>query len=574
MKKRVWIAAATVIAAAAVYGWARPATGPVAEDIATLAKKASARNTTQLSSRLIPEQDLPPDGTRSLFDHLIAQNDGLPYPFEKLVSAIQKLSPDDQAPLVLMIPDGRSLLKAQANYHQPRVLVAYDFQAPNNAVNLGLAPRGQLFLGFVEGASEIEVISYNEAAGRFEFQLVQDYRADGIPKLVYAQRAICTTCHQGGTPIFPERPWNETNGQPETAAKISEARNGQPYLGFPLSVPLSVPERFDELTDIGTFIHSTQRAWLDGCGSGGVECRRQMLKLALQYLHAPAEFSPASADAEKLRTLQSVNWPKEGIAVNEGDIKVRDPLGERKGIKGYFRTLFAPKIEVGAGAKNNEDLAAFDKLPKLPAALDPLTPRAPDRVLTARDLDGAFGLAALLTEPDFKSLEAAAGYKLDALLAAVDRADPSLYADAPFSRVKAMRLLLAALGAKLRPGYCCLDTTDMSPPLASGLPPVPITKGSVLEHFEHYCFACHRGNPAKRLNFMAGATEAEVLDNIRAKTAIRDALDWTRYQGTDKASTLMPPADSAQHARMAEALKRNPKLLEDMQAAVPGLFDF
>ena len=42
---------------------------------------------------------------------------------------------------------------------------------------------------------------------------------------------------------------------------------------------------------------------------------------------------------------------------------------------------FAPvRFEVtGEGARDNEDLEAFDRLPKLPAALDPLTPRAPRR---------------------------------------------------------------------------------------------------------------------------------------------------------------------------------------------------
>jgi hypothetical protein len=56
----------------------------------------------------------------------------------------------------------------------------------------------------------------------------------------------------------------------------------------------------------------------------------------------------------------------------------------------------------------------------------------------------------------------------------------------------------------------------------------------------------------KRLNFMAGANEDEVLANIQAKKEIRDALDWERYEGTDKASKLMPPRDSLQYQQLTK----------------------
>ena len=64
--------------------------------------------------------------------------------------------------------------------------------------------------------------------------------------------------------------------------------------------------------------------------------------------------------------------------------------------------------------------------------------------------------------------------------------------------------------------------------------------------------------------------ECSVLTN----TTIREALDWPRYQGTDRANKLMPPADSVQHERLQAALAQNPKLLDEMRAVVPALFDF
>lgn len=526
-----------------------------------------------LHARVVSKADLPPEGTRSLFDHLIAQNDGLPYPFEKLLALVQAQDVAAQPPLALMIPLGRSLLKAQADFAHPRVLAAADFHAANPPGALGIAPRGQLFMGFVENAAEIEVISYNELAGRFEFQLVQDYREGGVPRIVYARRAVCLTCHQGAAPIFPQRPWNETNGQPEISERIAQARGTAPYLGVPALNPLGVPERYDELTDVANFIPVTQRLWIEGCGETGTDCRRQMLKLALQYLWSPAEFDAASGDAQALRALQQQSWPAAGIPVPEPDIRNRDPLAETRGWRGYWRALFAPDVSE-PGARSNEDLSAFERLPKLPSALDPLTPRPPRRALTAQDIDGAYGLAALFTADDVRGLEAAAQFDLARLLAAVDRLPSERLGAAPFVRVHLLQALHAALGTPSLTDHGWLSTAQMSPPQALGVPPLEIAEGSPLLAYERYCFACHRGNPAARLSFMDGDSEAEVLARIRETASIRDALDWERYKGTDKASLLMPPADSHQRQLMEQALREEPALLEQMREQVPGLFDF
>jgi mono/diheme cytochrome c family protein len=143
----------------------------------------------------------------------------------------------------------------------------------------------------------------------------------------------------------------------------------------------------------------------------------------------------------------------------------------------------------------------------------------------------------------------------------------------PFARVRLLNALLVALGGKTRE-YAFLDTSEMSPPQALGAPALTLAEGSPLAPFAQYCFACHRGNPAKRLDFMAGKDEAEVLANLQAKAEIRDALDWDRYRGTDKQGTLMPPEDSHQRRELEAALARDPQLLEEMRQVVPALFDF
>ena len=581
MKKTALIVVAllALVAAGVAWWWLDEDHGGA--DITSLAKQSGVA-LGPVSSKAIPQDDLPPAGTRSLFDHVLAQNDGLPFPFEKLVGTVQRQAPEGAKPLAVMIPLGRSLLKASADFQKPRVVFAADYHADDTPAALGIAPRGQLFLGFTEAANEIEVISYNELAGRFEFQLVQTYCKGCVPRIVYARRAICQTCHQGGSPIFSVRPWQETNGQPEIATRIVAARGAEPYLAVAPEQPLSSPERIDELTDVGNFINATQRSWLDGCGAQGAECRRLMLRLALRFVDDPTAFDPQQPDAQALRKLQASSWPVQGIPVPNNDLANRDPLSEKQSLRGRLRAMLS-RDEPRATAKNNEDLDTFSRLPGLPATLDPLTPRTPKKVLTAQDLDGVFGLAQFFTDADRRLLLAAGGFTWAPVLDGVARMPDEVFAAQPFSRVKALQALLTPgvivdvrkdPPARARPDYCCLATAEMSPPVAIGVPPLAVSKGSVLEPFARHCFACHRGNPAKRLDFMGGATEAEVLESIKAKEAIRDALDWDRYRGTDKASKLMPPADSAQHAALEAELKQNPKLLEQMRAVVPGMFDF
>jgi mono/diheme cytochrome c family protein len=570
MKRFLLLPAVVALALAAWALWPQAAVtgGPSISERA----QHSAVPLDALSAQVIPGEDLPPGGTRSLFDHLIAQHEQLPYPFEKLVALIQAQDPEGRAPVALLIPKGRSLLKASAHFERPRVLVAADFQTPNTGAAFGLPARGRLFLGFVEDAAEIEVISYNEAAGRYEFQLVQDYREGGVPRIVYARRAICTTCHQGAAPIFPQRPWSETNANPAIAARIAEARGADRYRGVPAALARAVPERFDELTDVANFVPVTQRLWLDGCGPGaaGNACRRELFRLAIDFAIDPGNFDGGAA-TETLRAMQAASWPPAGIAVADPDIRNRDPLAEQLGTREWLRGLLLPRRrETGLDA--NESIAAFEKLPKLPAELDPVVHRAPKRVLTPAVVDGVFGLAQMFTPADVQVLERVAG---DAARrrAAIARLPDAVFAPAPFVRVRMLNALLEALRQPPR-AYAFLDTSAMSPPQALGVPPLELADGSPLRPFAQYCFACHRGNPARRLDFMAGKDEAEVRANIEGTSAIRDVLDWARYRGTDKEGTLMPPADSLQRRALEAAVAQDPQLLEEMRKVVPSLFEF
>jgi hypothetical protein len=113
----------------------------------------------------------------------------------------------------------------------------------------------------------------------------------------------------------------------------------------------------------------------------------------------------------------------------------------------------------------------------------------------------------------------------------------------------------------------------MSPPLAEGGKALEIAAGSPLAPFERYCFACHRGNPAARLDFMSGDSEEEVLAKIKRVSEIRDVLDYERYLGTKKESSLMPPSSSYQRRDLDRARVAGNDDVKKMVNVMPGLFE-
>lgn len=535
------------------------------------AEQAVTADYEQLSLEAIPQTDLPPEGTRSLFDHVVKEHGAIPYPFDDMLALLASYDAEGQAPLTLLIPNGRSLLKGQANNAHPRIVVASNARPAASDYALDPMLKGRLFLGFVEAAEEIEIISYNEHAGRFEFQLIKDYAEGKTPKLVYAKRAICTTCHAGNGPIFPTRPWQETTAQPANTDNIIKARGTEkPYFGAPVNNKLVDAEDFDGLTDIGNIVPVTQRLWIDGCGAQGDDCRKQVLRLALRYLWDAGSFSASSPEAQTLRSLQARHWPAQGIAQDNGDILNRNPFMERSFTFSpgrWLKGLFA--------SDSDGEFADFEKLPPLRPEVDPLTPRKPHKMIQASDLDSVYGVAQMFTANDRRLLEARTDYDFNAVLEALEQPRmQAFYTAQPVRRIGIMRALLGTLGLEQGIEYCCLSTAGMSPPTVDGVPPLALHEDSPLQPFERYCFGCHRGNPAAKLDFMNGETEAEVLARIKDVPEIRDALDYERYLGTDKEAKLMPPQNSYQRRLLDAARDAGEDDVQAMLDVVPGLFDF
>lgn len=576
LKRWLYLVSVLVIAIAVImFFWEGESRRSISDLASSVQPLAAADAPSQAA---IPQTDLPPPGSRSLFDHLIANHDGLPYPFTDLLAVIQQQRPGTMAADVamtegLLIPDGRSLLKAHANFNKPRVIVAAADNAANSTAALGPMLKGRLFLGFVEDANEIEVISYNEVAGRFEYQLVKDYCEGCVPKIVYAKRALCTTCHMNQAAIFSQRPWQETNAQASISAEIMASRGvDEPYQGTALTSSLQIADSIDNLTEISNTIVTTQRLWIDGCGDNRA-CRTRLLKLALQFAVEPGLFNPNAPEAAELKTLQAQQWPADGIVHASADLVSRDPFSAKAhggGIRGLVNSFFGQ--DVLNDQPDTNDLSAFEKLPPLPAELDPLTPRPAKAIYTAEVLDGVYGVAQLFSTADIALLRSAGN--INAIQRAVDH--PAVQTELTAKPAQRSVLLNALLQALDQPVMATpyTDTTVLSAPLLDGEPPLQLSADSPLLPFEKYCFACHRGNPAARLNFMSGASEAEVLEQIKATDNIRDVLDYERYLNSDKSSTLMPPATSWQRAQLDAAIAAGEAPHEAMRDEVPSLFDF
>ena len=181
---------------------------------------------------------------RSLFDRLLAHEaDGtpqVPFPFPALLQRVRaQLDGDDPngGLAIVLIPLGRSLQRHAAGdvdaFRFPRVVAAVTGEPAPDAPAAHLYLKDRLYLAHHERAEALEVISYNEEAGRFEFQLVLDYRAGATPRVVPANRMLCLACHQNAAPIFSRPSWDETSASPPPSRPSMNSRSDAgPHCGF------------------------------------------------------------------------------------------------------------------------------------------------------------------------------------------------------------------------------------------------------------------------------------------------------------------------------------------------------
>ncbi len=526
-----------------------------------------------------PGPNLPPIG-RSLFDFLITKTVqgkkvyDIPFPFSALVTKIEsQLHPKGTAPVLkrLLIPVNRSLQRRAgdgAYFTYPRAVFAVDTESdPAFPPSSGMHLKDRLYMGYHEKTGVLEVISYNEAAGRFEFQIVSDYRADTRPNVRYANRALCTACHQNQSPLFARPMWDETNVNPKIAALL--ANQHRQYHGFPIQPGVGTLQAFDDATDRANEISLIQLLWRHGCEQTNhreesITCRAELAEWVLQYglsngvmqdwhTNGHGHKEPSFLAAWRTR------WPN-GLAIPNPDIPNRNPFR-------YVAVSEFPGLsEVEAtGLEGKEPRSVFrgpyePTQPREPLEIwaMPETPEALERVLagfvqffTRADLDR---LAHILDRRPERLHTALRALTQDTLMGRTD-----VFANHPFRRVS----LLAALETHqgLSPIVrCCLDDRGMPPPVDDMIevhhsPSTEHERSPVagINTFQKYCSTCHHGADGFPPNFLHGSP-TEVEQNVKHcadRIFVRLSMWKTPLQ--EQLEAPMPPAMSLHHHGIAAA---------------------
>ena len=307
----------------------------------------------------VTPDSLPPEG-RSLFDHLavVKKPDGsfdydLPTKFSQLIRTLierargQIAGFDGASPLGLLLPAGRSLQRADSDLKDPRRVVAFpNHHAP--ADEWGFSLRDRLFVGHSARKHQLEVISFNELAGRFEFQIVTDYGEGLTPKVRYVDRPTCVRCHRAEAPIFAPRDWDDTNANPVAATGIAWANNltttgpdgsVTPNPGASLDDGLSpivtAVDRaweFNRSVIRGAEWQFVQKVWQKGCrmaaplpdypGYAATDCRAQLAIMAianrLEVSFGDLVVPPGAAGVQflpvaRLKSLIGANFPDQSL---------------------------------------------------------------------------------------------------------------------------------------------------------------------------------------------------------------------------------------------------------------------
>jgi hypothetical protein len=257
----------------------------------------------------------------------------------------------------------------------------------------------------------MEIISYNEAAGRFEFEIVSDYRPGGKAQVRYVDRSNCLPCHQNHAPIFSRPPWDETNANTAVAARLRAVQDH--FYGVPVAEGIDVPNAIDDATDRANLLSAYQRIWAEVCGptadTQSVHCRGDALLSVLRYRLSGLRHPAPGSDAARTSLTGALqrHWPQlwpQGLAVPDADIPNRE-LG--------LRLQNNDLMDLPAALRANRSLTTEETIAiaQVPKALEPFTPRAPRDVWRSdavddRLVDGLVsGLASFLATADVQRLD-------------------------------------------------------------------------------------------------------------------------------------------------------------------------
>ena len=298
----------------------------------------------------------------SAFDRLYpASGDAieLAYPFGELLADLSHKSGAAEIQTGF-VPLGRSLHRYAADpgyFSSPRLIAGVTGEGSS-----GIALKDRFYLGYQPASGAIEIISYDEALGRFVFEEVADYGPGKPGRLRQVEDAECAGCHQAKGPIFAAAPWSESNANPAVVAKL-----GKSYQGVSVKRDFDGIDLFDRSTRRANRLTAAAMLWQEGCASR--PCRAALLGEALRFKLAPQGYGVENTSF--LPDL-AARWPQ-GLALANSKIPDRDPVA----------------MLAGAAEPSNVIEAA--------GVFNPETPRAP-LVLWTPGQDSAAGAVRLMAE--------------------------------------------------------------------------------------------------------------------------------------------------------------------------------
>jgi hypothetical protein len=458
--------------------------------------------------------DLPPVGS-SLFDKIFSQGSqyDVPYPIGRLT---QKLNQLDADLVHTLLPFSRSLQRPHDLSYDPLLNPRLVLTSLKDHASI---TRGQLYLGYVKAKDQLEVISYNDEAGRFEFQIVTDYSRN--PRVYYVNRGKCVSCHQAQAPIFSTPSWSDTSlgvmGEMITT-KLglgSNSASGRREATRQLFGELGSDDNaavFDFLVRAGAQLAVDDRVWKEGCGSD-LECR---LGLLLHTL-APRSNYTEKAYAHAQKVIASSGLRDQftfNSALPDTSLGVRDLVRKHGSMQAVVNSP-AALLEI------------ISSLYNLGPNLNPATPRP--LLLSGRDLTGPLsgfrGTEHDLLLKVFPNQDSIA-VPLRKLLST----NPSLFSGA-IQKNRIMHALLKEAGSPTAEDYAHWfgKPTPRKELFEGPLP--PLFRQRELNLFSRHCASCHASGSAYPPQFLLG-TEEQVVRHV---SALREKILAKLEAG------LMPP---------------------------------
>lgn len=282
-----------------------------------------------------------PEAAGSLFDRIFRTSSSdyaIPYPFDALLARVDEFAGvDSQGASQLkrvLIPFGRSLQRHAAGPNlaaSPRLVVAADTAGPPTSAKARLNIADRIFFGYQPAAQSIEVISYDDAIGQFDFLVITNYNGSARPSVVRPDRRLCTVCHQNQGPIFAEDSWDETNANPAILRQIRDASSA--WSAAWVEQGPSHAAAIDNATDRANLLPVYHHAWPVLCQSPSLgtsaSCRAGGFLAMLQQRLGPFSFyTPRDIYTRAFAPIAERNWARAwptGLSIPNPDLLDRDP---------------------------------------------------------------------------------------------------------------------------------------------------------------------------------------------------------------------------------------------------------